>query len=227
MSKINNGRYVVLFDLDETIINCKSLFEAYQAYCRQCFSNEAYGVNQYKEVIDELKIMQANGDPREDINARFYSHFKGIPQKRMINIFNEWFIRQRSKNNFFNSSVLEELERHQTHNAEIIIVSGSFLDCVRIVADFLKVKHLVCINLKVRSGVYTGEIEGTQTIGEGKVRAVKQYLYKYNIHGSIKYAYADHPSDTQILQLAKHPVVVGNDEQLLQLASSYNWNVIP
>ncbi len=218
-------KYLVLFDLDETLITCKSLFETYFHYCIAISTSYQEGLARYNHVIDTLHQMQGRVD-RNEINKWFYRNFQGISKQKMSQIANDWFHKSKNKPGFYNKVAVNELIDHRNNGAEIIIVSGSFYECVSYISNELEVSHTLCIHLEETSGIYTGNIAGIQTIGEGKLLAVKNYLQKLNITTYGSYAYGDHESDLSILEFAENPVVVGNNAVLKQIAAKRGWRVL-
>lgn len=75
--------YVVFCDLDETIINCKSLIEVYKAYCTE-FNKLDIFEKMYKQLLIMKKIYSRNY-----INKWFYSNFKNINQQSMQDVINK------------------------------------------------------------------------------------------------------------------------------------------
>lgn len=216
--------YLAIFDLDETLVNCKSLFEVFKYYCSKCKSDEFR--NKHDSLFSSLREMVSNGFSRDEINKYFYRNFAGISRKEMSDLSQEWFDLNKNSPDFFCSSVLRELEKHRKNNAEIIIVSGSFVECVQSIANFLDISRYICINLEKKNDFFTGEIIGTQTIGEGKAQEIKKYVLnkRRSLNGS--YAYTDHISDLPLLELVDNPVVVGGDVELLHLANTNGWKII-
>jgi HAD superfamily hydrolase (TIGR01490 family) len=217
------SNYIALFDLDETIINCKSLFEVYKTYCIKEIPD---GVSHFKKILQRIHIMQRNGISRNEINRNFYREFLGISQNKMILSIKNWFNVNMLYGNLFNSIVVNELRRHQAAGATIIIVSGSFGDCVSLIADHLNVKDFLCINLELVNGIYTGEISGIQTIGDGKLKALIQYISQKQLPTKSSYGYGDHMSDLPFLKFVEHPNVVGMNEELLKFAHRHSWPIL-
>lgn len=217
------GSYIALFDLDETIINCKSLFEVYKAYCIKEISN---GEEYFNDRLKQIQRMQNKGNSRNEINREFYRGFSGFSQEKMIRIARKWLDDNIENKIFFNQHVVNELHHHQEKNATIIIVSGSFRDCVSIFAEHFKVKDFLSINLEQIEGIYTGEIQGIQTIGDGKSEALQLYITQQRLPMKGSYGYGDHMSDLPFLKLVDHPYVVGTNEELIAVAKKNAWSLL-
>lgn len=216
--------YLAFFDLDETLISCKSLMDVFQFYCENSGVEEH--LKRYKHTMTSIKNMLNLDIDRNEINRFFYQAFKGIAKVDMERLALVWFEKKRQNLDFFHENIVNELKKHQALGATTVIVSGSFNECVKCVADYLNVKHIVCIELEHKNGIYTGEIFGEQTIGKGKRYAVESLIDKNHWSVAGSFAYADHISDLPFLEIAQYPVVVGDDAVLLDHARQHSWKVM-
>lgn len=215
-----NG-YLALFDLDETIINCKSLIEVYKAYCLSETSIEHFNM-----AMQNFKSQRSHDISRSELNRIFYSNFSGISRSKMLSVIRAWFLEHAVKKDFFKRNVVNELREHQANGATVIIVSGSFYDCVSPIAEYLDVQHFLSIDLEHVNNTYTGKIRGIQTIAEGKLMALTAYIEKLNLNTQGSYGYGDHISDLPFLNFVEHPVILEGDRALMSIAHSKNWRVI-
>ena len=213
--------YVVFCDLDETIINCKSLIEVYKAYCI-----ELNNLDIFEKIYKQLLIMKKIYS-RNYINKWFYSNFKNIDQQVMQDVINKWLYESLKNPKFFNPKVIKKLKQHNQENAFIIVVSGSFYDCVNAICRYIPVNTLLCTTLKEINGTYNGEILGNPIIGNGKVRAIKKYMHNNNLNFKNSFAYGDHISDLPMLYLADNPIIISkNNKDLLATAKKNGWGII-
>ncbi|MCX7121987.1 MAG: HAD-IB family hydrolase [Gammaproteobacteria bacterium] len=219
------NRYIAIFDLDETIINCKSLFEVYKTHCLS-ENGPLMGQRKFDIMIQDIKSYQANNMPRDELNKLFYGYFSGISRHAMLQSIKNWFLDNCKKDNFFNQLVLEALRQHQRNGARVIILSGSFSDCVSVIAEYLNVTDFLSINLACVNDIYTGKMMGIQTIGEGKLLAILNYIQKLNLKMEGSYGYGDHISDLPFLNAVENPVAVGNNVDLMAIAHANNWRSI-
>lgn len=215
-------KHWAFFDLDETLISCKSLLEVFRYYCEHlCKYREKYLV-----VLEAMRKMKSQHIDRNRINRYFYRNFKGIERECMQKLACSWFKSKLSDPSFFNKSVLARMRKHQAEGGVPVLVSGSFLECVIPIAQYVGIKDYLCIKLEQKHGIYTGNILGPQTIGKGKKQAIEKYIIEKKVDLTNSYAYGDHFSDIPFLQLVEYPVVVGGDPKLLHFAKANNWCVI-
>ena len=80
------SNYFALFDLDETIVRCKSLIETYRAYCLT-----ESGEEQFDLSMQKFKKIWGEGKSREELNRLFYANFSGFSRLKMTSVINKWF----------------------------------------------------------------------------------------------------------------------------------------
>lgn len=215
--------YCAFFDLDETILNCKTMVEVYAHYHRFITQSETLGQAKFERIWNLIcAFRDTTNAPRSEVNKVFYRTFYGIEQHVMQAACQDWF--HTVGQTKLNPIVCEEIRKHQDNGAKIVIVSGSFEDCVQPIAQYLGISDYLCAQLCVADGHYTGEMHNpTPVIGEGKAISIKSFTKQYNLPLTNSYAYGDHDSDLPMLSLADHPVVVGDNHILAQHAQSHGW----
>ncbi len=210
--------YSVFFDLDETIINGKSMLLALEFY----FKNDK---KIYENILSDIKnYSEKNKNSREKLNQYFYTKFSDFDENLMKEKCQEWFLKEGEI--LLNKSVIEEIKFHQDNQALIIIVSGSFKECVQPMADYLNIEHVICNQLEVVNGVYSGKLLNRPVIGHEKANRIKEFIQYKNMNFMGSYAYGDHISDLSMLMLADNPVIVGTDPQLMAYGQINGWKVI-
>jgi len=78
------------------------------------------------------------------------------------------------------------------------------------------------------SGWYTGEIDGTPTMREGKVRRMEQWLAARQLSwGDVESTfYSDSMNDVPLLEKVDHPVATNPDARLRALAQERGWRIL-
>jgi HAD superfamily hydrolase (TIGR01490 family) len=214
---------IALFDVDQTLLLTNSMLDFIDF-----FFMEYYGQQSGKIKQDKYKISQLGSDnKRENLNRLYYTHFKDIKRSALEDLGKKWFEQTLSKNkHLFNQVVLNRLTKYKQDDYRVVFVSGGFFAPLNPIVEYLEVDVLLCVKPVVNQGVLTGEIEGIQTIGEGKVTAILNHFKDEQVDWSSSFAYGDHISDLAMLKLVGHPVVVGNDNKLLQIAKEQHWEFI-
>jgi 3-phosphoshikimate 1-carboxyvinyltransferase len=105
------------------------------------------------------------------------------------------------------------LRGHQRAGHVVVLVSASFGAYLHVIGDMLEVDAVLCTELHVQDGAYTGRLSGENCRGEEKRRRLSEWMREAGFEGeSIQYAYGDSDGDTQLLEMATVPVWVGKDE---------------
>lgn len=120
--------------------------------------------------------------------------------------------------------MLEELKRE---NILPVFVSGSACDFLCELAKFLGAYDVLATKLEINpDGIYTGKITGQCMIGEGKAKAVSDFLKKNRAEPSSCYGVGDHESDINFISLLGHGVMISGQENSEKVAKEMNWKII-
>jgi HAD superfamily hydrolase (TIGR01490 family) len=215
--------YCSIFDLDETIIRPKSMLGVLETYYRLNASSPADGELQIEQLRERATAFVATNDDRRAQNRWFYRQMRGIEVTSMRLAAQHWFENMRPA--LYHDAVVRELSAHQRNGATILIVTGSFREAVEPIMRDLDIRHLVCADLDIVQGKYTGELNSEPTIGHGKADALRGYLELHGIPLDGSYAYGDHDSDIPMLGLARWPVAVGDHPDLVHHAQRNGWRI--
>ncbi len=209
------------FDVDETLINMKSMFNFYEYWC----------VNQNLE--DQLHLYLCNfkkdienGKSREFLNKQYYKQFNKVKYSELLLMGKQWFEEIKNTDLFINNTV-ERLNQHLKDGEVPVFVSGSMYPILAPIASYLNVKDILSAPLLLdKEGLCTGEIGTPQTIGLGKKEAILTYCENNGILPTDCYAYGDDISDIPMLEITGNPICVGQNQQLLDYGYSRGWKHI-
>ncbi|PKE29913.1 HAD-IB family hydrolase [Rahnella sp. AA] len=208
---------VAFFDVDETIINIKSMFDFFSFWCIK--TNK---IEKLKKYISYLKSEVEKGGSREKINREYYMQFKCVKYNELLTAGEIWF-KNIINSDLFISSTIEALRRHQLEGVPVVFLSGSMLP----IASYLDVRYIICTQLLIDSaGNVTGEIGQSQTIGEGKKIALLNFCNKFNTNPKNYFSYGDDLSDIPMLESTGNPVCVGGGTDLAKYALLNGWLII-
>ena len=73
---MNMKTKIVFFDIDETLLNCKSMFSFLEFFIQYKFPENSQSI--YESYSRRIQEKVALGHPREDLNIFFYSLWKGF-----------------------------------------------------------------------------------------------------------------------------------------------------
>ena len=212
---------MAFFDVDDTLISVKSML-SFQDFWYQTHPKP-------EEQARYLKTLQQVHAPQSSwskLNRQYYHYFSGRLVAEVENAAQQWFQKIRAQEGFYHSAVVDRLRQHKKRGHECILVSGSFPAILKPIAAELGADHILATQLEQIKGIYTGNILPPQTIGEGKVTAIADFLKNRNIDRKICYAYGDDISDLPMLEHVGYPHVVSGGRQLEDRAREKNWPVI-
>lgn len=213
-------KVAAFFDVDETLINMKSMFNFYEYWCVSQNLED-----QLHLYLDNFKQDIINGKPREFLNKQYYRQFNKVEYSKLLLVGQQWFEELKATDLFIKSTV-ERLNQHLIDGEVPVFVSGSMYPILAPIASYLKVNQILSAPLLIdENGFCTGEI-GTPTIGLGKREAVLGFCKQNGILPTDCYAYGDDTSDIPMLEITGNPICVGNNQQLLEYGYSRGWKHI-
>lgn len=216
---VESGKTAAFFDLDLTITDIDTfrlflkthyvLSPARLHYTCYIF---IFGLLRKLRLISLQTFKQAalvglRGMSREDIHALglkiFEQHLKESIRKKAA----------------------EQIEFHKERGDLIFIVSASPDVYVKAFSDYLGCDGYCCTELQFHDNIFTGNINGSDCIGEEKRRRVIMEVAAQGVEMNNSFAYSDHDADIPLLASVGHPIAVSPTEQLRKVAVNNNWTV--
>ncbi|WP_082537505.1 MULTISPECIES: HAD family hydrolase [unclassified Aureimonas] len=210
------------FDVDDTILKTKSMFSFFEYWCKSC-KNDIDTLASFNKHFDEAR---SNGASRELMNRDYYRFYAGTAPKEVEKAGKLWANSVIENDLIFieTTSLMKELS---DRGICPVFVSGSFSAVLQPIANHLGVTYILSTQMKIRSdGRYSGDISDPQTIGVGKAVAIKQFLTRYGSAAAACWALGDDVSDVPMLECVGHPVAVGSNPKLLELARERCWDIL-
>ncbi|MDI6100397.1 HAD-IB family hydrolase [Actinoplanes sp. NEAU-A12] len=209
-------RPVAFFDVDETLIAVKSMFDFLDYHRR------------HGGAARPVPPLPAGWrGSRTELNRAYYRGYAGVSWARLLEEGRRWYADLCRRPRPFIAGGLDALHRHRAAGHAVVLVSGSFLPCLGPLARHLGADSLVCARPEVTAlGTLTGEIR-RPVIGPAKAAAADRILAERQVHPDDCFAYADHASDLDLLDAVGHPHVVGDDPVLRRHARERGWPVLP
>lgn len=215
----------VFFDVDETVIKIKSMFDFLSFFVAKYKKDGKSLQKRYEIFLFMIKTLKFFNVSRSIINRVYYYFFRNLDEKCILEYGNQWFLLQ-NKEDLFHQEIIEKIKLHQYHGDIIVFVSGSLFACLSPVAKHLNVEHILCCQQKInKSGSFTGKIS-FPVIGKGKKKAMNTFLSEKKIDPNICIAYADDVSDLPMLEAVGKAVVIPSSEKLLGIAKKMGWEII-
>lgn len=124
---------------------------------------------------------------------------------------------------------LELVRGHQRAGDEVLIITATNEFVTRPIAERFGVPQLIAVELmRDNGGWITGEIRGTPSFREGKVRRFHDWLTarglsREQVHVTF---YTDSTNDLPLMDNADHPVATNPDDRLRALAHQRGWRIL-
>ena len=212
-------KYIAFFDLDFTLINVNSgkvlIRSAYDRghmtrmdLLRGIFLSLTYKL----DLTDTTRIIDA-----------MVGWLRGVPVDELDKLTSEIFNNQII--HAIRQEVKAEISFHSRESARIVMLSSSIMPLCRNVAEYLGIEDILCSNLQVKNGIYTGYTEGPLCFGKEKVTRLSEFCIGNNIDPSICWYYGDSISDLQALSIVGHPVCINPDKKLRRAAARRAWKI--
>ncbi|EJU31807.1 MULTISPECIES: HAD family hydrolase [Klebsiella] len=211
------------FDVDETIIYEKSMFSVLTEISKHYIHIKP------KEIQERLQKMRNAGMDRATVNGAFYKELKGLLKDDVCTISQKYICDKITSNKkFIIKKVVYQLELYRRENYQPVFLSGSAIDFIKPLANYLNVEYCLATHLVINDeGKYTGDIDGGSMIGEGKRNALMKFLSSSHVDPINCAGFGDHISDLGFLELVGEPhVVATNDKNLVAIAEKRNWPII-
>lgn len=209
------------FDVDETLITIKSMFDFLRFYLHW----RGHPEDTYDRLVAELHAAAQAGTPREEINRHYYRLYAGESADALAHAGRRWFEATVTPATFI-PTPLAALRHYQTHGVRYGLVSGSFSPCLDPIGEYLHAAWIDASEPVIRHGRLTGEIAAPM-IGVRKAVAVRTRAVDHHLDLGHCAAYADHASDLAMLGTVGYPVVVGDDPILTAHAIRLGWPQLP
>ncbi len=120
----------------------------------------------------------------------------------------------------------EQIAEIQRTGGQAVLLSGSFRPVVNPIAAHLGFEDIVCTELELKNGAYTGQLASDFCVKEGKLKRAQEYC---QVHGhalsDVGY-FGDSLSDVPMLERVGYANVVNPRAELSKLALRNNWHVV-
>jgi HAD superfamily hydrolase (TIGR01490 family) len=214
-------RRFAFFDVDETLISMKSMFDFFPYWC-DCNGTPEKIAN-FQRAFERARARKWT---REQLNCLYYSFFEDAELAAVEDAGQHWF---RARFEVAQPPVLTasvaQLRAHAAAGVDPVFVSGSMQPLLRPIATSLGVSFILCARPRTDPhGRLTGELELPPTIGKGKAEVVRRFLTLHGADATECFAYGDDLSDVPMLEVVGNAVTVGDHGGLRALGQTRGWS---
>ncbi len=117
------------------------------------------------------------------------------------------------------------VQRHKAAGDIVAIVTGATPYIAGPVARDLGIDHIVCTELEVDDGRFTGKFVEPMCYGRGKIELSERIAGELGFELSESIFYTDSITDLPLLEAVAHQVIVNPDPRLRRLAKRRGWPI--
>jgi putative phosphoserine phosphatase/1-acylglycerol-3-phosphate O-acyltransferase len=118
------------------------------------------------------------------------------------------------------------VKAHQRKGHTVAIVSSATHFQVDALAQELGIEHVLCTELEMEDGRFTGKVQRPACFREGKLIAARGLADEAGVDLDRSFFYTDSIDDVSLLERVGHPRVVNPDKKLAERAAKSRWPVM-
>lgn len=218
--KLPDGPQIgAFFDFDGTVISGYSVTAFIKEQIRR-------GHLSPRELVELLSAMTSFGLGDVGFSAMMVAatqFLRGIREDSYANFGEELFESHIARLIYPESRAL--IEAHLKKGHTVAIISSATPYQVRPAARELGVENVLCTELEVKDGVFTGAVVQPTCFGQGKVIAAEVLADRFGADLNQSYFYSDSYDDIQLLERVGNPRPLNPNNKLLAAAEERGWPV--
>lgn len=117
------------------------------------------------------------------------------------------------------------LDAHRSMGHTIAIVSSATKYQIIPTARELDIEYILCTELEVRDGVFTGRAHSPTCFGNGKLWAAEDFCAEFDGDLTTAFFYTDSADDLPLVEKVGRPRIVNPDKELKKQALRRGWSV--
>jgi len=212
-------RIAAIFDFDGTLI---------AGYSATTFIREQLrrGDLSSRQFVELMRAMTSFGlgnmgfSGMMAINAQF---MRGIEEDTYHEVGQELYTKQIARLIYPESRTL--VEAHQSKGHTVAIISSATPYQVEPAAADLGIEHVLCTQLEVKGGKFTGSVVSPTCFGQGKVDAAEALARQYRADLNNSFFYSDSSDDLLLLERVGLPRALNPSKNLERIARGRQWPV--
>ncbi len=211
--------YIAFYDLDHTLISSSSgTLIVRDLYKRDMLSIVSLINGMFLSFSYRLGIINTQA-----LITKWAYRLKGM-EASTLERYSEIFFEETVKHYIY-PQALESMYMHKAKGATIVLLSASLDFICKPVMKHLHFDDVLCTELEVNNGHYTGLLKGNYCYGKEKLNRALEYCTLHNCDITSAYYYADSVADIPVLEAVGFPQCVNPKPALLRLARSKGWTV--
>lgn len=212
-------RQAALFDIDRTLVTVNTA----RLYVRWRMRRREATVGDYLQMSRVLwRYALGTLEPEREADTAFRT-VRGYSEARMREECLEWY--RRVVRPYISGHGRREVERCQREGQLCAILSASTPYLSEPLAEELGIDHVICTQLEVADGMFTGAFTRPLCYGPGKVQRARAWAAAHSVDLSRSSFYTDSISDLPMLETVGRPRVINPDVRLRLVAALRRYPV--
>jgi putative phosphoserine phosphatase/1-acylglycerol-3-phosphate O-acyltransferase len=149
--------------------------------------------------------------------------YRGLAESMLEEVGEEVFVKHLAKQIYPEARAL--VQAHQEAGHTVAIISSATRYQAEPLARDMGIEHVLCTELEVEDGVFTGEVIRPTCYGEGKAIAGRVLAAREGLDLEESYFYTDSHEDLPLLEAVGRPRPLNPNRQLAQIAKERQWPV--
>jgi putative phosphoserine phosphatase/1-acylglycerol-3-phosphate O-acyltransferase len=149
--------------------------------------------------------------------------YRGLAESMLEEVGEEVFVKHLAKQIYPESRAI--VEAHQEAGHTVAIISSATRYQAEPLARDMGIEHVLCTELEVKEGVFTGDVIRPTCYGEGKAIAGRGLAARVGLDLDESYFYTDSHEDLPLLEAVGRPRPLNPNRQLAQIAKERQWPV--
>ena len=208
----------IIFDLDDTLLSGDCEREWITFLTSKGLMNDS------SAELDRFDLDYRKGIlDFEEYSTFVQKPIMGLTREELDNLIEEFI----QKNiNDLTDNLTKDLLNEASFADKVLIASGSHDFLVKGFADFFKIDSSIGTPVELKNNVFSGQLSGEPTFGDGKVRAVEKWCNSNDVEIKDSIFYSDSINDLPMFEACGVPIAVNPDEKLKKIAKERAFRVI-
>lgn len=149
--------------------------------------------------------------------------YRGLAESMLEEVGEDVFIKHLATQIYPEARAI--VEAHQEAGHTVAIITSATRYQAEPLARDMRIEHVLCTELEVKEGIFTGEVIRPTCYGEGKAVAARSLAARVDLDLDESYFYTDSHEDLPLLEAVGRPRPLNPNRQLAQIAKERQWPV--
>ena len=208
-----------LFDFDGTVIYGYSAV----AFIREQIKRGDLAPREFMELAAAMTSFGMGNMGFSAMMVATSQFMRGVSEKSYIEFGEELYVKHLAKLIYPESRAL--IKAHLAKGHTVAVISSATPYQVEPAARDLDIEHVMCTQLEVKDGLFTGGIERPTCFGPGKVAAAESLAADHGIDLDQSFFYSDSDDDIELLERVGKPRPLNPNRKLRSIAERRGWPI--